>query len=131
MQEWARESDMLKGSTLQPLPEKEVYTRLIDAYRLREDDDGGGPSIEGFRRFLDKAETARGGLTVLPFWWTAEKRKECENTAVDEGQWSYVNEPVDEWEITRHYWTNTVMVLQLRILGERIYDKPPKYPHIF
>ena len=125
--------DMLGGSSLHQLPEKEVYTFLIDAYRMRVEDEyvftgdisedslyGGGQPIKEFRRFLNKTEKRPG---LLPSWWSAAKRKECERVAVDESGWSCLAFAVEKSDIQEHY-DNSMMPMQLRIFAEKVYGKP-------
>jgi splicing suppressor protein 51 len=93
-----------------PMPEQDVYTLLIDAYRLRVTDtlnfDGpaklrdeifGGLSgasqtpLAGFRRFLEPA-AARGSrsgnsnATILPPWWDESKQEACLSLTQGQGQ---------------------------------------------
>src|SRR5438093_370604 len=69
------------GTWLHDRPEKDVYRLLIDAYRLRAEDDlvyedkrgadsiyaGQPDSLEDFRRFLARVEAAGEGA-LLPSW---------------------------------------------------------------
>lgn len=123
--------EFLGEPTLDELPEKEVYTRLIDAYRLYENDDneeeGGDPCIELFKYFLDKAEKPRGAaLRVLPPWWSGAKRKECEKIAQDAKGRSCAGEPVSAIYLEGRYGKDGVM--QLRTLGEQVHGMSPGYP---
>ncbi|KAG4429458.1 hypothetical protein IFR05_015058 [Cadophora sp. M221] len=110
------------------LPEKDVFTQLIDCYRLRVEDEyvfrgdagglyGGENPLPDFKRFLNKAKI-KG---VLPEWWSKEKRKECEEIAV-RGEWANINRAVEKPDIVEHY-KNPMMPMTLRILGEKIYGK--------
>ena len=123
---------MVSASILHQLPEKEAYTHLIDAYRLRIEDDyvftgevgydslyGGGHPIKDFRRFLNKAEKRSG---VLPSWWSATKRRECEKVAVDKKGWSCLAFAVEKSDIQEHY-KDPMMPMQLRMLAEKVYGK--------
>lgn len=76
---------------LHALPEKEAFAQLIDCFRMRmEDEYTYGQNNIGiyaeenpvpvFKRFLDLAESRPG---LLPPWWNAAKRRECETMAVD------------------------------------------------
>lgn len=125
--------DLLGGSALHQLPEKEVYTYLIDSYRMRVEDDyvftgeisynslyGGGQPINDFRRFLNMAEKRRG---LLPSWWSVAKRRECEKVAVDESGWSCLAFAVEKSDIQEHYG-NPMMPMQLRVFAEKVYGKP-------
>ena len=125
--------DMIGGSTIHHLPEKEAYAYLIDSYRLRVEDEyvftgdigndslyGGGQPIKDFRRFLNKAEKRSG---LLPSWWSAAKRKECEKVAVDKSGWSCLAYAVEKSDIQEHYG-NPSMPMQLRMYAEKVYGKP-------
>ena len=114
---------------LHDCPEAEVYTLLIDSYRMRVEDDyafrgdvsddsiyGGGNPVKGFRRFLQKAE-ARSG--VLPSWWNAEKRKACIAKGNAKDHWSSLHFAVEKSDIQEHY-KNNMMPMQLRMLAEEI-----------
>ncbi|KAG9240118.1 hypothetical protein BJ878DRAFT_484137 [Calycina marina] len=86
--------------------EKEVFEQLIDCYRMRVEDeyvfcgDAGGiysgedPTDE-FMEFLDQAESRKG---LLPQWW------------------------IEKSDIQEHY-SNLLMPMSLRVLGEKIYGK--------
>lgn len=125
----------LDGKTwLHSRPEKDVYKLLIDAYRLRMEDQynfegdadmdsvyGGAPdSRDGFRRFLRVAESRRG---LLPSWWSSEKAAECEATGM-RGGWSSLASMAKKGDIVDHYGDPT-MPMQLRMLGEQIYGTGP------
>lgn len=74
-----------KNNSLHGLPENEVFTLLIDAYRLYQDDEyrmtgdvdydsiynGANTSLLGFQHFLDLAQEREG---LLPSWWNKDKR---------------------------------------------------------
>ncbi|KAI1173340.1 putative MYND domain protein [Nemania sp. FL0916] len=110
-------------------PEEDVYRVLIDAYRMRIEDeyklegnhaldsiyDGASSSIVGFRRFLRQA-ASRAGL--LPPWWTAEKRKACENLGMADG-WPDLRCAVEKSDIIEHYGDQR-FPMQLRMLAEII-----------
>ena len=126
-------SSLLSDSALHNLPEKTVYNHLIDAYRLRVEDDytftgsirhdslyGGGQPIKDFRRFLDKAEKQKG---LLPGWWSAAKRRECEKVAVDKKGWSCLAFAVEKSDVQEHYG-NPLMPMRLRVLAEKVYGRP-------
>ncbi|KAI9729310.1 MAG: hypothetical protein M1834_006981 [Cirrosporium novae-zelandiae] len=113
---------------LHTLHEKEVYRQLIDAYRLRADDDYSwgkgehgiyaeeGP-LEDFQMFLNLAERREG---ILPEWWSKEKRMECERLGNTSRGWSSLNCAVEKSDIQEHYSDN-LMPMTLRMLAERIY----------
>lgn len=72
-----------------------------------------------FKRFLDLAESRTG---LLPPWWNAQKRQECERMAVDSNGWSDINCAVEKSDIQEHY-NNSTMPMMLRVLGEKIYGR--------
>lgn len=72
-----------------------------------------------FKEFLDLAEKREG---ILPSWWNAEKRRECERMAVDAEGWNDINCAVEKGDIMEHYGDN-MMPMNLRVLGEKIYGK--------
>ncbi len=114
---------------LHDLPEKDAFTQIIDCFRMRIEDEytygcnnigiyaAEDPRPE-FHRFLDLAESRKG---LLPPWWNANKRKECERIAVSDN-WSNINYAVEKSDIQEHY-RNPLMPMQLRVLGEKIYGK--------
>lgn len=92
---------LINGTWLHDRSEKDVYRLLVDAYRMRIEDewvfagDGGGDtiyggcasSIAGFRVFLNNAERTQAGPTgkrvgILPAWWNRTKRLECERLGI-------------------------------------------------
>ena len=110
-------------------PEAEVFTLLIDSYRMRVEDEytyrgdvsddsiyGGGNPVPGFRRFLQKAEACSG---VLPSWWNEEKRKACIAKGNAKDHWSSLHSAVEKHDIQDHYKDST-MPMQLRMLAEEI-----------
>lgn len=115
---------------LHTLPEKEAFAQIIDCFRMRmEDEYVYGQNNIGiyaeenpapvFKRFLDLAESRRG---LLPLWWNAAKRRECERMAVDRTGWSNINCAVEKSDIQEHYKNNT-MPMMLRVLGEKVYGR--------
>jgi splicing suppressor protein 51 len=75
--------------------------------------------VPAFQRFLDLAESRAG---LLPPWWNAEKRRECERIAVDRTQWSDINCTVEKGDIQERY-ENVMTLMTLRLLGEKIYGR--------
>ncbi|KAF5489484.1 hypothetical protein CGCS363_v012652 [Colletotrichum siamense] len=127
-----------KGTWFHGRPETDVYKLLIDAYRLRMDDrwdvakvkepgslyaPGATDGKEGFRIFLDKAEKTKSdeGKPMLPTWWNAEKRKECEALGADTTQWTSLAKKVKKWDIHIHY-DDMALAMQLRCVGEKVYN---------
>jgi len=109
--------------------QEEAMNRLIDAYRLRVEDDCmyrgechglyGEPRnpVLDFRSFLNLAQNKTG---VLPKWWNAEKRRICEERAVDKTKWSCIHYTVEKPDIQEHYNDN-MMPMTLRMLAEQVY----------
>jgi len=115
-------------------PEQDAYKLLIDAYRLRLEDDykfsgdvdddsiyGGAPNgYAGFRRFLRKVEKKDG---LLPQWWSREKQTACERLGQASG-WSDLSCAIEKSDIMEHYGSATIP-MQLRMFGESVYGRGP------
>lgn len=113
-------------------PEQDVYTLLIDTYRLRMEDNynfegtvdegsvyGSAPNgLRGFRHFLDLAES-RGGL--LPSWWSPEKRAACEGVGMKPG-WSSLATKIGKQKVIKHYGAE-LMPVQIRLFSEQVYGR--------
>lgn len=80
---------------------------------------GGEDPVPVFKEFLDLAESRSG---LLPPWWNAAKRLECERLAVDSNQWSDITCAVEKSDIQEHYKNNTMPMI-LRVLGEKVYGR--------
>ncbi|KAK2462495.1 hypothetical protein APHAL10511_005465 [Amanita phalloides] len=114
---------------LDTLPtENEAMDQLIDAYRLRVEDDyawrgenrglyAQEDPLPDFRHFLDLTEQRPG---VLPKWWNKEKRKVCERRATNEDNWCCIAYAVEKPDIQEHY-KNNMMPMTLRMLAEQVY----------
>ncbi len=112
-------------------PEMEVYTLLIDCFRMRQDDEyaasgdaemdgiyGGAPDSYGpFIRFLEQALERKG---LLPSWWNKEKSPGLQQL----GGWSDLTCAIEESDIIEHYG-NPLMPMQLRKLGSVIRGSNP------
>jgi splicing suppressor protein 51 len=125
------------GTWLFDRPPRDVYTLLIDTYRMRMEDEysieqdnnsdslysGGGTkaAIRGLGKFLIRAENKHHSL--LPEWWTEQSRKECEALAKDTSQWADISCCVEKSDIIEHY-KDPLMPMQLRMFAEQIYDRP-------
>lgn len=118
----------IADDALHALPEKDVYKRLIDSYRLRVEDAyvysgnpiglyAGEDPVVGFQEFLDLAEK-RGGL--LPPWWSKEKRSECVNSGCGGVEWSDLKRTVEKPDVQGHY-KDPMMPMKIRVLAEKIY----------
>ncbi|KAK5112855.1 hypothetical protein LTR85_011082 [Meristemomyces frigidus] len=104
---WGGEDSFLHGK-----PETEVYSLLIDSYRLHTEDeysfrgDAGGlyageDPVKDFRKFLRKAERKEG---VLPPWWNAEKKDACVKYGNVKGAaWGSLHGAVEKSDIQEHY----------------------------
>ncbi|CAM6085172.1 unnamed protein product [Calypogeia fissa] len=86
-------------SGLLALSEKECFTRLIDSFCMRVEDEyvyggniiglyNGNNPLPDFKKFLHLAESRPN---LLPPWWNKQKREECERLAVLEDYWSSIN----------------------------------------
>lgn len=113
-------------------PQRDVFTLLIDTYRLRMEDDykageadsdsiygGATDGRLGFRRFLRLAEKER----LLPSWWSREKADACINFGLSRG-WSALDCAIEKSDIMEHYGS-PVMPMQLRMFGEQVYKIGP------
>ncbi|XP_044714428.1 uncharacterized protein HRG_12007 [Hirsutella rhossiliensis] len=86
--------------------ERDVYGLLIDAYRLRVEDmyniegeadadsiyGGAANGLRGFKRFLERVERCPA---LLPPWWDAKKKKECETLGMTPSQWHDLRSAVE------------------------------------
>ena len=114
-------------------PEPRVYELLIDAYRLRVEDEykfhgdvdndslyGTGNkagALRGFRKFVRKAEKCTP--PVLPPWWANEKSQAClEYARHAEGDHN-LGAAVEKSDIQEFYGVRN-MPMQLRMLAEKI-----------
>lgn len=71
-----------------------------------------------FREFLNLAESRPG---LLPPWWNAQKRRECERLSVKSDEWSNIHCTIEKSDIQEHY--NNMMPMMFRMLGEQIYRR--------
>jgi len=109
-------------------PEKDVYKLLLDAHRLRLDDEynfRGNVSeypAQEFHDLLIKAERRRGGK-ILPSWWNQTKRQECERAArQDLGLDGCFK--LEKSDVVEKYGGDSMMPMQLRMLAEEILGEP-------
>jgi splicing suppressor protein 51 len=119
-----------QGKYLHDRPEKDVYKRLIDSFRMRQADNlnlenkttprsiysGTSSSIEPFREYLAKAATRPN---MLPPWWDADKQEECEAFG-ESGAWSDLRHRTSKQEIIDYYGDDK-MPMQVRMLAEAVY----------
>ncbi|KAF8338137.1 uncharacterized protein EI90DRAFT_3041784 [Cantharellus anzutake] len=118
-----------------------AYGRLIDAYRMRVEDEytfrgdmdgtgflyGGTVSnpIRHFREFVTKAQRrnrqlmSAGKPGALPGWWNSAVDKKAIEKMAQEDDWFNIKYAVEKSDIQEHYG-NSLMPMKLRILGESI-----------
>ncbi|KAK4236140.1 hypothetical protein C8A03DRAFT_45818 [Achaetomium macrosporum] len=132
-----KSTDSPDASMLHNRAEKDVYCLLIDAYRLRVEDNynldgevdadslyGGQPNgLQGFKRFLRLAGSRSG---LLPPLWNAEKQRECEAFGMDDSlaQFQDLRCAVEKSDIIAHYGDQRFPV-QLRKFAEAVYRRDP------
>ncbi|KAM0322444.1 hypothetical protein ACHAQA_009511 [Verticillium albo-atrum] len=122
------------GTYLHDRPETDVYRLLLDAYRLRMDDDynagepdlgglyGGNPDgLDGFQRFLKLAASRE---QLLPPWWTPSKQKACEELGMTSSEWNSLRHAVEKQDVIDHYGDSR-FPMQLRMLAESVYGSGP------
>ncbi|PKS11524.1 hypothetical protein jhhlp_003289 [Lomentospora prolificans] len=111
-------------------PEVDVYALLIDAYRMRVEDeyniegnitkgslyDGAADGLGGFRNFLDLVESRPG---ILPSWWNPDKRVLCEKQGMDASQWHSLHSAVEKSDIMNYYGDQR-FPMQLRMFAEDV-----------
>jgi splicing suppressor protein 51 len=123
-------SRLVGGDSLDKLPEKDVFNRLIDCFRLRIEDEYkftgevssvhmGEDSREKFEEYLELAESRS---KLLPAWWNPEKKRLCKRLSVQRGNWSNINQVIEKSDIQDHY-NDPLMPMKLRVLGEKIYGR--------
>lgn len=116
--------------------EQDVFKLLIDAYRLRMEDNyifsgdveidsiyNEAPSGEyGCRRFVHMAEQKPG---LMPSWWMPQKVDECVASAGNtRNDWSNLAHAVEKSDIMEHYGSQD-MPMQLRMFAEQVYGTGP------
>lgn len=119
------------GLYLKTMPlEAMVYDALIDAHRLRRDDECESYGIKcnlclrrspwpDFERFLDQAEVSR----LLPEWWSNDKRAICRLFALRRGLWNKLDCKTKESDVVEYY-RDDLMPTKLRVLAQRITGWP-------
>ncbi|KAL8919230.1 MAG: hypothetical protein Q9208_006891 [Pyrenodesmia sp. 3 TL-2023] len=115
-------------------PEKDVYKLLVDAFRMRQEDNhalegtvdkdsvytGARDSTAGFRKFIQLASTR---ANLLPSWWSSEKQQECEKFGLGD-DWSSLKRKVNKTATIQRYGNDT-MPMQLRMFAEVVYKRGP------
>ena len=122
------------GSYLHDRPEQDVYKLLIDCFRLRQEDNwtferirdpeslytDASNSLTPFRHFL---RLAASRPNLLPSWWNDAKKDECEAFG-QRDSFSNLSKKTNKAEIMAYY-QNPKMPMELRMLGEVIYQRGP------
>ncbi|GFP57872.1 hypothetical protein TASIC1_0009020900 [Trichoderma asperellum] len=120
-----------KGIWLHDRHKQDVYTLLIDSFRLRESDDywyagltksesiynGKESSCSLFRMFLDWAEIKE----LMPPWWSHKKRVECIDLGLDRSFDNFhdLGAMTRDVEILVVY-ESAMMLMQLRMFAESV-----------
>ncbi|KXT07876.1 hypothetical protein AC579_5155 [Pseudocercospora musae] len=111
-------------------PEKEVYKLLVDIVRMRQEDtytfegdtmsgtiyNGQSSSEPAFRHMIHRAKNKAG---FLPPWWNDSKLEEC--IRLNRQALRCAQEKSDIQES----WSDNLMPMKLRMLGEKIYGSTP------
>ncbi|KAH7140936.1 putative MYND domain protein [Dactylonectria macrodidyma] len=124
-----------KNTWLHNRPETDVYTLLIDSYRLRVQDDyvmeggadadsiygGASNGLVGFKRYLKAVESRRG---LLPEWWGPDKAQVCQDLGMDKSQWCDLSCKVEKSDIIEQYG-DAQFPMQLRMFTEAVLGRGP------
>jgi splicing suppressor protein 51 len=127
----------LKTNTwLHDRPEKDVYRLLIDAYRMRVEDDynygevdedsiysGASSGLYGFRRFIGLTASR---IVLLPPWWSPEKQEECEQLGMNHNKsnWHDLSCAIEKSDVIEYYG-DSQFPMQLRMFAEAVYQRGP------
>ncbi|KAB2572098.1 hypothetical protein DBV05_g9251 [Lasiodiplodia theobromae] len=99
--------------------ERDTYKLLIDAYRLRMEDD------YNFTGDVDAdCRLQRVAPDLLPAWWNAEKEEECKRVGVRDGVWESLSAAPEKADFIEHYGDSR-MPMQLRMFAEAVYGSGP------
>ncbi|KJZ80346.1 hypothetical protein HIM_00196 [Hirsutella minnesotensis 3608] len=123
------------GTWLHDRSEKDVYRLLIDAYRLRVEDiyviegeadagsiyGGAADGLRGFQAFLERVERCPG---LLPQWWDANKKTECETLGMASSPRHNLRTKVHKSDIIEQYG-DPQFPMQLRMFVESVYGRGP------
>ncbi|KAK2749220.1 hypothetical protein FQN57_006836 [Myotisia sp. PD_48] len=115
--------------------EEDVYKLLIDAYRLRMEDNykfdgdadvdsiygGAQNGRAGFKRFLRLAQKFPH---LLPPWWSRENVTGCVAAGMNKDDWSYLGHAIEKSDVIEHYG-DRFMPMQLRMFAEQLYGRGP------
>ncbi|OQE20300.1 hypothetical protein PENSTE_c013G01768 [Penicillium steckii] len=120
-------------------PREDVYKLMIDAYRLRLDDDSKflnalhedtiytKTNIQGLivlDRFIQMAEFEN----LMPVWWNHSEMTGCIATGSSE-TWSSTKNKITIDDVN-NYYGNPLMGLQLRIFGEQVMGEELLHDHL-
>ena len=118
------------GFWLHDRPELDVYKVLIDSFRLRIHDEylldgvsGSGTVYGGamdshadFVKYLDAAEQR---AYIMPSWWTALKRKECDDLSMKQLQFHDLRVRLTQAMVVEYYGDSS-MPAQLRVFAQAV-----------
>lgn len=125
------------GTWLHGRSQRDVYKLLIDAYRMRAEDDYNlegdvdmdsimsgevSTSIRPFKRFIKKIEKRHRRL--LPDWWCDGRRMDCEKAGMSRNNWEYLGCAIEKSDIMEHYGDH-LMPMQLRMFAEAVIGRGP------
>jgi mitochondrial splicing suppressor protein 51 len=118
-----------RGVYLHGRPRRDVFRLLLDCYRLRVEDNINLDGIKapdslhaGFQQFL---VLAKQRPNFLPAWWDDEAAAQCQAFGTESGAaWYNLERRVTKGEVNEHY-DNPLMAMQLRMLGEVVYERGP------
>lgn len=82
---------------------------------------GAADGLRGFRRFLDRVASCPG---LLPPWWDATKKTECESLGMTPAQWYDLKSAVEKGDIINNYG-DPQFPMQLRMFAEAAYGRTP------
>lgn len=125
------------GTWLHDRPVEDVYRLLLDAFRMRIEDDymleqintegtimAGEPhSLPGFQRFMQSVERRR---SLLPPWWTPQHRLDCEKLGMTFTQenWQSLDCSIEKHDVVEHYG-DAKFPMQLRMFAEAVLGSGP------
>ena len=106
----------------------DAYRALVDSHGLRVTDEFKFANIReehsrltkepqpllGFQMFLNLFEATS---SVVPSWWDADKRQECERLSMDEAEWSSLQVEVTQEGVNGHY-RDFLTAMQLRLFAD-------------
>jgi splicing suppressor protein 51 len=118
---------------LSSLPALDAARQLIDAFRLRCEDEyvfnmeytglysqEPGEPRKAFWTYLDLAEKRK----VVPTWWNLSTRRRVEQMAMDEKGAHCIRHAVERSDIVELYGGDGLAPLKLRGVAEKVYGRP-------